>query len=108
MEVAAWFHSVFGDRYYIELQKNEVPEQRIATEGAMEVARRMGLPTVATNDTHYVDREDAAMQDLLLCINTGRVRNDPHRMRMEGQSYYLRSPGRDVRTVRRLPGRRGT
>src|SRR4051812_18845800 len=56
MEIAAWFHRVFGDRYFIEIQNNGVEIQRLALEGSVEVARRMGLPLVATSDAHYVNR----------------------------------------------------
>ena len=61
-------------------------------EGAVDIARRMGLPLVATSDAHYVNREDAEAQDVLLCINTGKFRTDTNRMRMEGNEFYLRSP----------------
>jgi DNA polymerase-3 subunit alpha len=91
MEVAAWFHKTFGDRYFIEIQNNGLEIQRIALEGAVDVARRMGLPMVATSDAHYVNREDAEAQDVLLCINTGKFRTDTQRMRMEGDQFYLRS-----------------
>lgn len=91
-ELAAWFHRVFGDRYYIEIQNNGLEAQRQALELSVELAKRMGLPTVATNDAHYVLREDAVAQDVLLCINTGKFRTDVNRMRMEGDQFYLRSP----------------
>ncbi len=52
----------------------------------------MGLPVVATSDAHYVRREDAVAQDVLLCINTGKFRTDTNRMRMEGDQFFLRSP----------------
>jgi DNA polymerase-3 subunit alpha len=91
-QIAAWFHSVFGDRYYIEIQNNGLEIQRQAMVGALEVARRMGLPVVATSDAHYVNREDAEAQDVMLCINTGKFRTDTNRMRMEGDQFFLRSP----------------
>ncbi|HEY3392050.1 MAG TPA: DNA polymerase III subunit alpha [Lacipirellulaceae bacterium] len=91
-ELAAWFHSVFGDRYFIEIQNNGLDIQRQAMELSLALAKRMGLPTVATCDAHYVRREDAVAQDVLLCINTGKFRTDTNRMRMEGDQFYLRSP----------------
>ncbi len=91
-KVAEWFHSIFGDRYFIEIQNNGLEIQRLAMEGAVEVARRLGIPLVATSDAHYVNREDAEAQDVLLCINTGKFRTDTNRMRMEGDQFYLRSP----------------
>ncbi|MFH1266163.1 MAG: DNA polymerase III subunit alpha, partial [Planctomycetota bacterium] len=93
-QVTAWFQEVFGegDRYYVEIQNNGLEFQATILEGAVEVARRMGLPLVATSDVHYVHREDADAQDILLCINTGRFRTDTNRMRMETNEFYLRSP----------------
>ena len=66
-EAAAWYHKVFGDRYFIEIQYNGIEQQRIAMEGAIELANGMGLPLVATGNVHYVLREDAEAQDILLC-----------------------------------------
>jgi DNA polymerase-3 subunit alpha len=91
-EIAAWFSQVFGDRYFIEIQNNGLAVQRQALELSVEVAKRMGLPAVATCDAHYVRQEDAVAQDVLLCINTGKFRTDTNRMRMEGDQFYLRSP----------------
>ena len=91
-EVAAWFHKLFGDRYFIEIQNNGLEIQRLALERPVEIARQMGIPLVATSDAHYVNREDAEAQDVLLCINTGKFRTDTNRMRMEGNQFFLRSP----------------
>ncbi len=91
-DVVGWFHNVFGDRYYIEVMNNGVDIQRMQLEGAVDIAKRMGLPVVTTSDTHYVDPEDAEAQDIMLCINTGRFRTDTSRMKMDGNQYFLRSP----------------
>jgi DNA polymerase-3 subunit alpha len=91
-EIVGWFHRVFGDRYFIEIQDNGLEIQRLAKEASLEVARRMGLPVVATSDAHYVRQDDAVAQDVLLCINTGKFRTDTNRMRMEGDQFFLRSP----------------
>ena len=91
-EIAGWFHQVFGDRYFIEIQDNGVDIQRQAMEAAIIVADKMGLPMVATSDAHYVNQEDAEAQDVLLCINTGKFRTDANRMKMEGDQFFLRSP----------------
>jgi DNA polymerase-3 subunit alpha len=92
METAAWFGKVFGDRYFIEIQDNGLEIQKIAMEGAIDVASRMGIPLVATSDVHYVNAEDAGAQDILLCVNTGKFRTDTDRLRMETNQFYLRSP----------------
>lgn len=92
-KVAVWFHRLFGDRYFIEIMNNGVEVQRLALIGAVEVAQRLGIPLVATSDCHYVHRGDAAAQDVMLCVNTGHFRTDTNRMKMDGDQYYLRSPG---------------
>jgi DNA polymerase-3 subunit alpha len=91
-EISAWFARVFGDRYFIEIQNNGLEIQKQALELSVEVAKRMGLPTVATSDAHYIRQEDAVAQDVLLCINTGKFRTDTNRMRMEGDQFFIRSP----------------
>ena len=92
MDVAKWFHDVFGDRYFIEVMNNDLDIQRMQLEGAVDIAGKMGLPLVATSDCHYVDPEDAEAQDIMLCINTGRFRTDTSRMKMENDQFFLRSP----------------
>jgi DNA polymerase III subunit alpha len=92
MEIAAWFENLFGERYFIEIMNNGVEIQRLALQGAVDLANRMGIPLVATSDCHYVDPEDAEAQDVMLCINTGKFRTDSGRMRMDGNQYFLRSP----------------
>lgn len=92
IEIAQWFHGVFGDRYFIEVMNNNLEIQRNQLEGAVNIANKIGLPLVATSDAHYADREDAEIQDVLLCINTGKFRTDTARMKMEGDQFYLRSP----------------
>ncbi len=90
-EIAGWFQQLLGDRYFIEIQNNGAEIQRLALEGSVEIARRLGIPLVATSDCHYVDPHDAEAQDVMLCINTGKFRSDSGRMRMEGNQYYLRA-----------------
>ena len=91
-EVAGWFQKTFGDRYFIEIQDNGLEIQRQVTEAALEIAQELGIPPVATCDCHYVNREDAEAQDILLCVNTGRFRSDASRMKMDSSEFYLKSP----------------
>ncbi len=91
-EVAQWFHNLFGDRYFLEIMNNNVDIQKPQLQGAVEIANQVGLPLVATSDCHYVDREDAEAQDVMLCINMGKFRTDTQRMKMEGDQFYLRPP----------------
>jgi DNA polymerase-3 subunit alpha len=91
-EVAGWFRKTFGDRYFIEIQDNGLETQRQVTDAALEISRELGIPPVATCDCHYINREDAEAQDILLCVNTGRFRNDASRMKMDSSEFYLKSP----------------
>ncbi|MCS7303586.1 MAG: DNA polymerase III subunit alpha [Thermoguttaceae bacterium] len=92
VQVAGWFREVFGDRYFIEIQNNGMELQKAILQGAVQISRRTGIPLVATSDVHYVRPEDALTQDILLCISTGKTRNEPNRLRMETNEFYLRSP----------------
>jgi DNA polymerase-3 subunit alpha len=91
-KVASWFSNIFGDRFFIEIMNNNIKIQREQLLGAVDIANHMGLPLVATSDAHYVDREDAEVQDVLTCISTGKFRTDSNRLRMENDQFYLRSP----------------
>ena len=92
VEIAQWFHRLFGDRYFIEVMNNGVEIQRLQLQAAVDVAQKVGIPLVATSDCHYVDADDAEAQDVMLCINTGKFRTDAARMKMDGNQYFLRSP----------------
>lgn len=92
IETAQWFQKVFGERYFIEIMNNGVDIQRLQLEAAVDLAKRLGLPLVATSDAHYINQEDAEAQDVMLCINTGRFRTDTNRMKMENNSFFLRPP----------------
>ncbi len=83
---------IFGwDNFYLELQDHGIEAQRPVNQGIMRLARETGLPLIATNDAHYLRREDATMQDVLLCIQTGKTLDDPGRMKFETEEFYLKS-----------------
>ena len=83
---------IFGpDHFYLELQDHGIDEQRAVNQGVMRLARETGLPMVVTNDCHYLRKEDAEMQDVLLCIQTGKTVDDPNRMRFSEEEFYLKS-----------------
>ena len=82
---------MFGDDFYIELQNHGIPEQIQVLPGLRKIAAEIGAKTVATNDVHYVSSDDAEAQDVLLCIQTQRFVDEPDRMRMEGEQFYLKS-----------------
>ncbi|HEX9078732.1 MAG TPA: DNA polymerase III subunit alpha, partial [Desulfuromonadaceae bacterium] len=89
---ARWYGETFPGRYYIELQENTLAEQTVANERLMAVAAELKLPLVATNDCHYLNREDARAHEVLLCIQTGKTMNDPGRMRFSAEEFYFKSP----------------
>ncbi len=91
--VAGWFKEVFGpERFFLELQDHEPPELKAINRELLVMSKKLGLPLVATNDVHYINPEDAPYQDILLCLQTGSIITDPNRMRMDGLTYYMRSP----------------
>jgi DNA polymerase-3 subunit alpha len=88
-----WYFEIFGrDRFFIELQKHNIPQLETINRGMIELARHYDARLIATNDSHYINPEDARYQDILLAIQTGSLLSDPNRMRMTDPTYYLRSP----------------
>ena len=82
---------VFGDDFYLELQDHGILDEKRALNGLLRIAEETGIPTVLTNDAHYLTKADAPNQDVLLCIQTGKTIDEPNRMRFEGQEFYLKS-----------------
>jgi DNA polymerase-3 subunit alpha len=80
------------DRFYLELQENFIPEQATVNQGLITLGRELGLPLVATNDCHYLRREDAFAHEVLLCIQTGKTLDDPTRMRFANNEFFVKSP----------------
>ena len=92
-EALDWYMGVFGpDRFFLELQRHNIQELEDVNKSLVELRQRYNARFIATNDVHYVERADARSQDILLAIQTGAMLNDPSRFRMQGDSYYLRSP----------------
>lgn len=86
------FSRIFGDgNFYLELQDHGIDAQKAVNLGVQRIARETGLPLIVTNDAHYLRKEDAKTQDVLLCIQTGKTVDDPNRMRFEGEEFYLKS-----------------
>jgi DNA polymerase-3 subunit alpha len=91
-EYALKLADIFGDgNFYLELQDHGIAEQTPVNQGVQRLARETGLPLVITNDAHYLTKEDAKMQDVLLCVQTGRTVDDTNRMRFETEEFYLKS-----------------
>src|SRR3972149_3168779 len=87
-----WYYEIFGkDRFFLELQHHEIPELHKVNRVLRELGERYQSRFVATNDVHYVNRADARLQDILLCVQTGSLYTEPRRMRMSGTDFFLRS-----------------
>ncbi len=88
-----WYLDLFGkDRFFLEIQDHNLPELNQVNRGLLALADKFQARMIATNDVHYIRREDAEMQDVLLAIQTGKLLTDQNRMTMTDDSYYLRSP----------------
>ena len=91
-EYAKKMSGIFGEgNFFLEMQDHGIPEQRPVNQGVQRLARELGLPLVVTNDAHYLRKEDAEMQDVLLCIQTGKTVDDTNRMKFQTQEFYLKS-----------------
>ena len=102
-EAASWYKDLFGD-YYLELMRHGGVEQLPAiNQGLMELNRDLGLPLVATNDSHYIFAKDAPLQDLLICIHTNTNLQDAKRLKMDEDSYYLKSAAEMADLFRDVP-----
>ena len=92
LRAAGEFQDIFGkENYYVELMDHGLEIEHRVTKDLLEIARRLDAPLVATNDSHYVRKEDASAQDALLCINSGSRLTDPGRFKFDGSGYYIRS-----------------
>ncbi|MFC1571361.1 DNA polymerase III subunit alpha [Candidatus Margulisiibacteriota bacterium] len=91
-QVASWYRELLGDNYYLELQDLSLPNFEKLVPQLIELGRELKIKLVATNDVHYVRKEDAYPQDVLLCIQTGSFLDEQKRMRLESQEFYLKSP----------------
>ncbi|MEN6392452.1 MAG: PHP domain-containing protein, partial [Anaerolineaceae bacterium] len=88
-----WYFEIFGpDHFFLELQRHNIPELEAINKTLLEMGKRYQAKYIATNDVHYIEQDDAHLQDILLAIQTGSVLSNPARMRMTDNSYYLRSP----------------
>ena len=91
LDTARQYREIFGERFFLEIQNNEVEGQEQINEGMAEIGGELGIPLVATNDCHYLRREDARAHDVLLCIQTGKTLADSQRMRFSSDEFYFKS-----------------
>jgi DNA polymerase-3 subunit alpha len=91
LEKALFYQDVFGkNNFYLELMDHGLENQPEVNQGLIQISKQTGIPLVATNDVHYLRREDAHIQDVLLCIQTGKTLTDETRMRFETDEFYLK------------------
>ncbi|MEE9399407.1 MAG: DNA polymerase III subunit alpha, partial [Dehalococcoidales bacterium] len=101
-EAALWYQQTFGD-FYLEIERHPIPELEQINQVLIAMSNELDIPLVATNDVHYINREDASAHDLLLCIGTNTSVNDDKRMKLAGDFFYLRSPGEMAELYRDIP-----
>ena len=89
---AKQYAEIFKDNFYIEIQRNGMEEQDFANERLVQIAKELNLPIVATCDSHYLNKEDAEIQEILWCISDGYTMDDPKRRRMPTNEFYVKTP----------------
>lgn len=101
---AGLFREIFGpENYFFEIQGNGLEDQRVANREIIELSKKLSIPLVATNDCHYLEKEDAVPHDILLCLQTGKTLADPARLRFGSHEFYLKTPQEMIRTFDELP-----
>jgi len=92
-KIALKFNDIFGkDNFYLEIQSNGIEEQKLVNSQLIKLSKETGIPLVATNDAHYLRKEDARAHEILLCIQTGKSINDEDRMKFPSDDFYVKSP----------------
>lgn len=104
LKKAMMYRDLFGkENYFLELQDHGIPEERISNRGLIEISRRTGIPLIATNDIHYLNRENASAQEVLICIGTQKTINDTNRMTFYNNEFYMKSPEEMIRLFADVP-----
>ena len=96
-------HILGKGNYYLELQENSIPEQKLVNEGLIKISQELKLPLVATNDVHYLTRDHARSHEALLCIQTQTTLSDPNRMRFQADEFYFKSPQEMKQLFKEVP-----
>jgi DNA polymerase III subunit alpha len=98
------FLSIFGkDRYYLEIQNNGIREQVLVNQNIVNIAKELGIGLVATNDCHYLTKEDYDFHEVLLCVQTKKTMNDPDRMSFPTNEFYVKSPEEMTNAFKNFP-----
>ena len=91
--MAETYLAIFGaDRFFIELQDHGIPEQKTLNPELVELAEQLGVATIATNDVHYLEKDDVEAHDVLCCINTGKLLSDQERFKFPSGEFYFKTP----------------
>ena len=102
-EVALWYKNLFGEDYYLEVQANSLRDQIMVNQKLVQLSRKLGIKLVATNDAHYLTKEDYYNHEVLLCIQTGKRMTDSDRMSFETNDFYIKSPEEMEEYFKNLP-----
>ncbi len=103
-ETALKYKEIFKNDFYLELQKHpNIKEQEIANKGMIEISQKLSIPIVATNDCHYLEKDDNPAQDILMLINTGAKKDDPERLTMKDNDFSMRTPQEMIKDFKDLP-----
>ena len=102
-ESALWYKNLFGEDYYLEVQPNGLKEQIIVNQKLVELSKELDIPLLATNDAHYLKKEDAYNHEVLLCIQTGKRMSDEDRMRFTTDEFYIKSPEEMMEYFKSIP-----
>jgi len=85
------YAAIFGERYYLEVQDNKLPQQEKVNRLILEIGKDLSIPVAATNDCHYGERDDAEAHDVLLCVQTGKTVQEENRLKMETDELFVKS-----------------
>jgi DNA polymerase-3 subunit alpha len=102
---AHFYQEVYGKgNYFLEVQDHGIPEQRTVNRGIVQLSKRTGIPVIASNDIHYLEQADANAQDILICIDTGKKKEDAKRLKFQSDQFYLKSGEEMERMFGEIPG----
>ncbi|MEE8360137.1 MAG: DNA polymerase III subunit alpha, partial [Candidatus Omnitrophota bacterium] len=103
-QVCGQYRDIFGKgNFYLEVMNNKIPEQEKVNKGLVILSKELNIPLVATNDTHYLTRDNAKAHEALLCIQTQAMLDDPNRMKLQTEEFYLKSPEEMAEAFSEIP-----
>jgi DNA polymerase-3 subunit alpha len=102
-KAAEEYLEIFGDDFYLELHDHNIPDEVVAVKGLLELSKKLNIPIVAANDTHYLKKEHSTAHDILLCLQTGKDYDDTNRMRFNTDQVYFKSTEEMKQLFKELP-----